>query len=174
MNRGWQFLNFLGVAVLAVICAVQWRRDGLLNQDVNRLEKTRLEQTAKIAEQEKTARGLADDLAGFKEQLTRVQRESEENRKKLQETERENHLLTDAREQLQASITNWEAAVTLRDDRLKTANERITEFADRLNASIGKYNELASNYNVVVKDLNETRLAQAQAQAHAATNTPAK
>ena len=47
------YINFFGVIVLAVLCAMQWQHDRMLNLDVNRLEKTRLEQATKLAEQDR-------------------------------------------------------------------------------------------------------------------------
>jgi hypothetical protein len=58
---------------------------------------------------------------------------------------------------LKSSVTNWVNAVAERDKRLEENNLRIQELATNLNSSIAKYNQLASNYNIVVKDLNALR-----------------
>lgn len=157
MNRRWQWLNLGGVLVLAIFCIFQWRRDRSLNLDYNQLEKTRLAQQEKISEQDKNIRGLTDDLALFKDQLGRAQSELGDSRKKISELERTNEQLLSDREQLKASITNWVSAVALRDERLKEANGRIQDLANQLNASIQKFNELATNYNAIVKDVNNLR-----------------
>jgi septal ring factor EnvC (AmiA/AmiB activator) len=116
-----------------------------------------------LSEQEQLIQGLNQDLAQFKEQLTKAQTESNETRQKLRGTESEVHQLTAERNQLKTSITNWVAAVAARDDRLKEANSEIRRLADELNVSIIKFNNLATNYNAVVKDLNEIRAKLAQA-----------
>lgn len=176
MNRRLQILNLFGVVVLAVICVLQWKRDRALNLELNRNEKARLEQQAKLAEQEKSLRGLTDDLALFKEQLSRAQNEGGEAGRKLRELQRENQLLTSARNQLQESVTNWASAAAARDKLIAEANENIRTLNDRtrtlteqLNASILKFNELATNYNAVVEELNAARRAQGEA-----TNTAAR
>lgn len=177
MNRRLQILNLFGVAVLAVICVLQWKRDRALNLELNRNEKTRLEQQAKLAEQEKSLRGLTDDLALFKEQLARAQSEGGEAGRQLRELERENQLLTSVRNQLQESVTNWANAVSARDKLIAEANENVRTLNDRtralteqLNASIQKFNELATNYNAVVGELNTARRASAENR----TNTAAR
>ena len=157
MNRRLQSLNLCGVLVLAIVCVLQWRRDRALNLEVNRIETTRLEQQGKLAEQEKNLRGLTDDLTLYQEQLGRARVELSESQKKLQETERENQRLSSAGEQLTQSVTNWANAVTERDKRLTEANGRIRELADQLNASILKFNQLATNYEAVIKVLDQAR-----------------
>jgi chromosome segregation ATPase len=157
MNRRWQWLNLGGVLVLVALCVLQWQRDRALNLDLNQNETTRLTQQDKLAEQEKQLRGVTDDLALFKEQLGRTQSELGESRKKLQELERSHQQLSAERDQLKESVTNWANAVAVRDERLKSANDRIRELANQLNASIQKFNELATNYNGVVQNLNELR-----------------
>jgi chromosome segregation ATPase len=157
MNRRLQWLNFAGVLVLAVVCALQWRRDRAVNLEFNRVEKTRLEQQTRLAEQERQIAGLSDDLATFKTQLTRTQQEAVELHNRAAQVERENLQLANDREQLRQSVTNWAAAVALRDERLAAANHRIRELATELNASVQKFNVLATNYNAVVDDLNALR-----------------
>jgi chromosome segregation ATPase len=151
------YVNFFGVIALAVLCVMQWRHDRQLNLEINRLEKVRLDQAGRLAEQERNVRGLDADLTQFKELLTKAQQELNETRAGFQAAERHGRQLTAQRDQLAASVTNWAAAVAIRDERLEQANARIRELADGLNASIEKFNELATNYNAVVKDLNELR-----------------
>lgn len=177
MNRRLQFVNLIGVLVLALVCVLQWRRDRALNLELNRNEKTRLEQQGKLAEQEKNLRGLTDDLALFKEQLGRAQAEGGEDRKQLAKLERENQLLAAVRDQLQENVTNWSNAVSTRDQLIAGANENIQTLNDRtralteqLNASIQKLNELATNYNAAVGELNAARRARAEG----GTNTAAR
>jgi chromosome segregation ATPase len=158
MNRRLQYLNLAGVVALAAVCAVQWQRDRRLNLEIGRLEKTRLAHEQKIAEQEKIARGQADDLVHFKEQLKLAQTDLTGTRQKLLAAEKENGQLLGERDQLKESVVAWSKAVDERDERLKEGNERILELAERLNASVRKFNELASHYNGVVKDLNDLRL----------------
>ncbi len=150
---GW--INLLGVLALAALCAVQWQRDRRLNLEVNRLEQVRQAQEEKISEQQKASSGLAADLAGFKEQFKKAHADANETRTALRKVEQENAQLTREREQLKASVTNWAAAVTARDESLREANERLRDTTLRLNESILKFNDLATNYNASVQRFND-------------------
>lgn len=158
MNRQLQFLNLFGVVVLTALCVAQWQHDRKLNLQFNQLEKTRQVQEQKISDQEKAARELSEDLARFKEQVKTQHDDLEDTKKKLHEAETGVSTLTAERDQLRESITNWMNAVAQRDALTKEANSRIEGLSTQLNASIEKYNELATNYNAVVKDLNEARM----------------
>lgn len=157
MNRTLQWLNLVGVLGLAALCVVQWQRDRRLNLDLRDSEKTRMAHEQKLSEQEKNLRGLTDDLTQMKEHLGRISGEAKDSQKKLQETERDNLQLTNEREQLRQNVTNWANAVKLRDERLGEANEQIRSLGENLKASVEKYNQLATNYNSVVDDLNKLR-----------------
>lgn len=151
------YLNLIGVLVLAAVCIAQWQRDRQLNLEVNRLEKTRLDQAATLAEQEQTVRGLDADLAQFKAQFAKSANELDGLRQQLRAAERDARQLMLERDQLKTSVTNWAAAVAARDERLKEASAQIHRLADELNTSIQKFNELAVNHNAVVSNLNELR-----------------
>ncbi len=59
--------------------------------------------------------------------------------------------------------------MTARDERLQEANAEIRRLSAGLNSSIHKFNDLATNHNAVVKDLNELRARVAKLPA---TNVP--
>lgn len=157
MSSRFQYVNLAGVVALVILCIVQWTRDRALNLEVNRLEKSRINHEQTISDQEKSLRGLNSDLAAFKDQLTSTRSELAETSKKLRESESSNNRLTLERDQLRENITNWMNAVALRDERLKEANTTVQNLADQLNASILKFNELATNYNSVVAELDTLR-----------------
>lgn len=166
MNQRLQFLNLFGVLALAALCVVQWQSNRQLNLETNQLEKTRQAQQQKISEQEQTARGLSEDLTGFKEQVKTQREDLDDTKKKLHEREGAVKGLTAERNELRESVTNWANAVTQRDALVKEANRRILELSTNLNGSIQKYNELATNYNSVVQELNDARIKSAP------TNSP--
>jgi len=159
MSRRLQYWNLFGVLALGVLCVFQWRHDRQLNLELNESKKTLQAQEKQLAENVKTLDGLRADLAGFKESYASARAEATELQKKLTAQERENAKLTGERDQLKDSITNWVAAVTVRDERLKEANTRLTELVNKLNDSISKFNSLATNYNSVVDQLNAARSA---------------
>jgi len=150
---GW--INLLGVLALAALCAVQWQRDRRLNLEINLLERGRLAQQEKISEQEKAAAGISADLARFKEQFKEAHTDANDARKTIRELEQKHDQFARERAQLKMSVTNWSAAVTARDKSLKEANEHLRDTTVRLNESILKFNELASNYNASVQRFND-------------------
>lgn len=149
------WINLFGVLALAVLCVVQWQRNRQLNLEFNQLEKARLAQEEELSEQQTTAKGLATDLAGIKEQFQRAHADATETRATLRKTEQESTQLARERDQLKASVTNWAAAVTARDESLRDLNERLRDIAARLNDSVQKFNDLATNYNASVKRFND-------------------
>jgi len=161
MNRRLQFINLAGVLVLAALCAFQWQRDRRLNHELNASEKTRQAQERQLAEHTRTISGLTDDLARFKSDYATARAEATELQKKLRTFEHANEQLTREREQLKESVTNWAAAVAVRDERLTEANTRLRDLATQLNETVVKFNELATNYNHVVGELNAARAERA-------------
>ena len=157
MNRRLHLINLLGVVALVALCVLQWRRDRLLNLQMNQLENASQNQQQRIREQDEAARGLSGDLARFKEQFKSTHDELDEAVQKLRGSENENAKLAAEKVQLQETVTNWQKAVQQRDALVKEANDRIRGLSDDLNDSIRKFNELAQKYNAVVKELNESR-----------------
>lgn len=155
MNRFLQYANLIGVLALAALCAFQWNVNRRVNLEASALEKTRLELNTKLAEHEKTIKGQAADLDTFREQLSLATTSLKETETKLAKAGREIAQLETEREQLKASVTNWAAAVTARDERIKEANERIQQLGTDLNASIRKFNELGETHSQLVKNWND-------------------
>jgi chromosome segregation ATPase len=155
MNRLLQYANLIGVIVLVVLCAIQWSANRRANLDVNALEKTRLELTEKVGQQGRDIKAQAADLDAFREQLALATSSLKETETKLAQAGRDIAQLETEREQLKISVTNWVAAVTARDQRIKEGNERIQKLGDDLNASIRKFNELAEVHTKLVKDWND-------------------
>ena len=155
MNRFLQYANLIGVIALAALCVFQWSANRRVNLEASALEKTRLELTAKVAEHEKTIKGQAADLDTFREQLSLATTSLKETETKLTKAGREIGQLEGEREQLKISVTNWAAAVTARDERIKEANDRLKQLGEELNASIRKFNELAETHGRLVKDWND-------------------
>ncbi len=168
MNRALPLLNLLGVLLLAGLCVVQWRDNRRLNLEAADLTRIRHEQAAKLEEQTKTITGLSADLDSFRTRLKDASEMVKVTDTKLRPLDREVRQLALERERLKASITNWSAAVTARDERLKEFADQAQELAAARNEAVTKFNELAEKHNAVVKDLNEAR-----ARLAAQTNAPA-
>jgi chromosome segregation ATPase len=164
MNRFFSAFNFLGVALLAMLCAVQWRANRDLNYRAIDLEKTCESRATKIAEQDRALKANLEDLDDLRRRLML----SENSLKKLQDQLLEvaadrdkiavqRDRLTKERDQLKISLDQWMAAVLARDAEIKKANEQIQKLAADRNDAVAKFNELAIRYNNIVKDLNSLR-----------------
>ena len=162
MNRWLQYINLFGVLALAALCVFQWRMNRQLNLETNRLEKTRIEHTRQLEEQSKKVKGTTEDLETFREQLTRANVELKEQTEKFAASEANVDALTLERDAMKEALAKWTNAVAERDKQLKEGNAQIQKLADDLNAAVKKYNQLATNYNAVVEELNKLRSAAAK------------
>jgi chromosome segregation ATPase len=139
VNRFLSIFNCLGVGVLAVLCAIQWRANSRLENNVEQLDKTRIEQSAKIAEQEITLKDDAADLEDLRQRLS------------MSESELQKAVAEGTR--LKATLSEWMAAVHQRDAALKQAGQQIQKLAGERNEAIQKFNDLADKYNALVKQM---------------------
>jgi len=155
MTRGLQMVNLAGVLILVAVCVGQWKINRAVNLEANRLEKTRIEQQARLEEQEKTIKGCMADLDTFREQIQALSKSLKESGAKAAELESKLAHADADREQLKDSIAKWTEAVKLRDEELTKARDQIQKLADDRNAAVQKFNELAEKYNSVVQDLNK-------------------
>lgn len=144
MNRFFSLFNFLGVITLCVLCSVQWQTDSRLENNVQQLDQTRIEQSAKIAEQDQT---LKDDAADLDDLRQRLSLSESELRKTISERD---HFAAEGR-QLKSALDNWIAAVKERDAAIKQAGDLIQKLAGERNDAIAKFNDLADKYNAFVK-----------------------
>ena len=152
------WVNFIGVFCLAGLCLAQWRRDRDLNHEVNRLQREAFAQAARLEQEAGSSRGLSADVQQIKARYDTAAAERDRLGKRLRELERDLKQLTAERDRLSLSLSNWTAAVSLRDQRLKEAAAQIQRLGEELTTSVGRYNTLASNQNRVVKELQELRL----------------
>lgn len=151
MNRTLNYLNFVGVLLLAVLCALQWRRDSRLNLLAIDLEKTRQEQASKLAEQDATLKQNASDLDDLHDRLERsgvVLRDTED---KLASATAEGNQHRAQKDQLEQALKKWETAVAARDQTIKQAGVEIEKLAAERNDAVLKFNDLAGKYNAMVK-----------------------
>jgi len=154
MKRRLELANLAGVLLLAVLCVVQWKTHRRLNLRIADLEKSRLELTARSAEQTRALEGCSADLEEFRGQLMKANLNLKEARLESASSERELHTLRGQGEQLKAGITNWSNAVTARDQQLVEASRQIRELATDRNETVIKFNELADRYQSLVRQWN--------------------
>ena len=161
MNRFLGYFNLFGVFALTLLSAAQWRTNSRLNLEEIELEKTRLEQVAKIAEQDKAIKGCAADLEEFRGRLTKADASLHDTESRLAATAAERDQLSEDRTRLaeergrlRANLDHWIAAVTERDKALKQAGEDIQKLCADRNEAVTRFNELVGKYNAMVKAAN--------------------
>ena len=145
MTRFFLIFNFLGVAVLCVLCAAQWQTNSRLENSVEQLDKTRIEQSAKIAEQTITLKDDAADLSDLRQRLPMSESEL-----KNAVTERD-HFAAESK-QLKTALDKWMAAVAARDAALRQAGDQIQKLSTERNDAVRKFNDLAGKYNALVSN----------------------
>lgn len=152
-------VNAVGVLLLTGLCLAQWRANRRLHLEVNELIRSRDGLTATVEEQKRVLVGQGADLERFRAHVIEASDRARDLAAKLARVEADARQLAVERDQLKASVTNWSAAVAVRDERLQAAAGQMKELGDARNEAVTKFNELASRYNAVVKDLNEARAA---------------
>ena len=153
MNRFLHWFNLAGVLALAALCVLQWRMNRQLNLDLRAAEQARHQQTTRLEDQAKRLTGTTSDLDGFRDQLTRATTTLKQSETKLALAEQQLKQLTNERDQLKTSVTNWAAAVSARDAQLKQAGADQAKLAADRNATVLKFNEVATQQNSLVKEL---------------------
>src|SRR5579872_3361119 len=136
MNRILGIFNFLGVAVLIVLSAVQWQHNSRLEYSVQQLDKTRIEQAAKITDQEKILKDDAADLEDLRQRLSMSESE-------LKSAIADRDRLAAEDKQLKVALDKWTNAVKERDAAIKQASTLIQKLAGERNDAITKFNALA-------------------------------
>jgi chromosome segregation ATPase len=152
-----KYLNLLGVIGLAALCVAQGRQDQLLNLRAGGLDRTCAEQAEAIRKKDLTLKGNEADLGELHGRLERAGAAIEESEAKLAKATENVSQLTAERDGLKAAVENWTAAVAERDKALKDAGQRITSTATERNEAIEKFNDLATKYNGMVKELADAR-----------------
>jgi methyl-accepting chemotaxis protein len=150
-----QYLNLFGVLVLGGFCVVQWRVNRDLNLEITRLERVRIEQLTQLEERDRVIQDYLADLDQFREQLSRVTNRLKETEGDLAATRLELAQLTQERDQLRISVSNWADAVAARDEQLEEAAGQLARFGADRNDAVTRFNELAEKHNEVIHELND-------------------
>lgn len=153
MNRFLHWFNFLGVLALAALCVAQWRMNRTLNLALNEHQKISQQQVARLAEQERQIKGGASDLDSFRDKISAANTTMKEAEAMAAALAQQVKQLTNERDQLKSSITNWVAAVAARDERLKQSGADLAKLGNDRNDAVRKFNELATQQNKLVAEL---------------------
>ncbi|HUB23890.1 MAG TPA: hypothetical protein VL992_00575 [Tepidisphaeraceae bacterium] len=167
MMRVVQWLNLLGVLALVVLCSQQWQVNRRLNLDNISLESLRIQQQTEIAEQSARIKADAADLdelrskvmideAAIREAMLKITQLEQS----LLVSETSRKQLAAERDALKSALAKWQTAVAQRDAALKDADQKLVKLLDDRNAAVLKFNDLATKYNDLVKQLDAARSKQ--------------
>lgn len=154
MNRTLARLNLLGILLLAVLCAAQWRANRAAHQELARQERAARAQAGELNEARKALAGTQEDLERFRGQLGQVTTEARDSGVRQRGLQQQLDQASAERDQLRGSVTNWAAAVEARDVRIIEANERLEKLALELDSTVGRFNALATEHNALVGRYN--------------------
>lgn len=184
MARTFTLLNFIFVLLLGGICVFQWYREKNYGDRITELQHTTDSQQNKLAQQTEDLRRVNEDLDGFKQSVTALKTQTDEQVAAIRSQKAQIFTLEGEKEKLSKQLLNWQraledhkTALTARDqniqtllsqrDQILTANK---ETAEKANQAILAYNELATKYDDMVKRYN-TLATQYKAERDAAATT---
>lgn len=154
--KSFSYLNLAGILALTVLCAAQWRENRQYNQEINRLEGIRIDQSERLDRQDTAIREHLEDIETLKSDILGLTDSLRTTEGTLRlETQKADQLERD-QERLKQNIAEWRAAVEARDSRIKDYHERIGELAEMQNEAVARHNELAEDYNELVNKWNES------------------
>lgn len=154
-------VNFVGVCLLAGLCAVQWDTNSRLNEQVRSLEETRDSQTAKIADLDKTIKGNASDLDDLHGRLSKSEDTVKEDERKLAAADAETKRMQNLVERDKEMVGQYRSAIDQRDEVIRTQRENLEKAAaengvlvNEANALKAKYIDAANKYNALAQQIN--------------------
>lgn len=122
--------NLLGVVLLSILCATQWRANSRLDHERHRLEE-RVEEQNRQAEILKAASDRsALDLAELKRMYTQAASDLAATTVDLDLAGQHGRRLELQLHEMRLTLTNWMAAVRARDLQIRDANQRLAAFTN--------------------------------------------
>ena len=152
-----RWLNLLGVLILAGLCVTQWFRMRDQDREIDSRKRAADVLEARLAEQDRRLEATLADLESMKSQAIRQLAIDAADRRTLEESQRNLQQATYERDQLRSAVSNWTAAVSARDLNLQQMDRAVRNLTNELAAAVQRHNQLATNYNRVVEELNGLR-----------------
>jgi chromosome segregation ATPase len=155
MNRFFIAFNFLGIIVLAVLCAAQWQINSRVTAHARLLELTVEQQRSKLDDDAKTIKTYTSDLEDFRQRLALSEQQLKELDEKLSHEINDRNAIAAERDDLKIALGKWMAAVADRDKTINQARDQLHKLADDRNDAVQKLNDLTDKYNALVKQWND-------------------
>ena len=154
MNRMLQYLNFLGVFLLSLLCASQWKTNSSLAADLIAMHKQSDEQSATITTEAGTIKEDAADLDDYRQRLDAAETELKQLHSDLTKARSERDQATAERNQLKETLDKFVAALKVRDQSISQLtdvahkqDESIHQLEAVRDDAIKKYNDLVTKFN---------------------------
>src|ERR1700683_1420204 len=122
MNRLVTYFNFLGIVALAILCMIQWDANSRIYSQPHVTNRIRLEQAAKLNEQDATLNQNSTDLADLRQRLSLAASDLKDVSEKLDAANQK-------RDQLKSEVDKTVAACTARDQEIGQASDEIKKLA---------------------------------------------
>lgn len=134
--RALAIINAIGCLLLTALVVVQWRSERVMNGALGRLSAELATVNEQAAEEAKQRAALERDIAVLKETIEATQQAAESSARALVEKDalatRSQTELAAAREQ----VTAWEAALKVRDERIRSLDTDLSATRKRLDEAI--------------------------------------
>ena len=155
MNRVLIAFNLVGVAVLAVLCIIQWRVNSLIHFRADAFERTTVQQKSNLKKAQQTISTYTADLEDFRQRISLSEKQLKELDEKLAVETRERNQLAAERDDLSLALGKWKSAVDDRDKTINTAKQELASLATDRNTIAQRLNDLTDKWNSLVKQWNE-------------------
>jgi septal ring factor EnvC (AmiA/AmiB activator) len=150
MNRAINYLNFLGILALSLLCARQWTINSQLENRVGDLRHQIDDQLTKIAAQQAALQQNADDMKDLHQRITLSESQLEQTTRSLKSVTAERDQYRQVHDQLLAAVKQRDQLLVQQSAVLKTQGETIRKLAEERNEDVLKFNDLATKYNALV------------------------
>jgi len=130
---------------LCVLLAVQWHRESLLRQQLQRSDNT----TRSVSE---TIGSLQSDVSRLEAEITRIEG--------LRQQLATNAVAREAEvTRLEAEVESLRTALTKANQNIAVQNDALKQLADERDDAVQRYNQLAVDYNTLVERWNAQQQA---------------
>jgi chromosome segregation ATPase len=183
MTRALSIVNFLGILLLALLLALEWRR-GLALEERNKslqVESAKRQQAvedltekasaldARAADLDRQLLRATTDLAAEQSTTAGLRAKGNLVASQLATMTSQRDEVVAQRDRLRASVEKWSAAVAQRDEAIAREGKQVKQLADERNDAIAKCNEAVHKFNELVLKYNELVKAQSGGQPGPAT-----
>ena len=155
MKNLQQNLLILVALSLCGLCVYQWYGQTLQRNDIQKLERSVYEKSAAIQAYTNSIRTMDQQIAQMDARLTELKAEAKTNADLLVNQKREINQLQVTGDGLTNLVTEYKAAVTNLQGKLKEAYDGVQKQNEAIKELVSQRDELVKKYNDEVKDRND-------------------